>query len=80
VHQVTVRHTLAGRVRLKVSAARDERAALRMQQRLQAVEGVRWVRTNPRCAGLVVRYDRAVLSADDIVALTAGLAGGGAAR
>ncbi|MEF2232137.1 MAG: hypothetical protein V3571_14490 [Pseudodesulfovibrio sp.] len=79
MNRITVRHALDGRVRLRVPAARDARTALRIGQRLKAVEGVRWVRCNTRCAGVVVRYDRAVLSADDIVALMAGLAGGGAA-
>ena len=77
--QVTVKHALADRVRLRVPAARDERTALRIGRRLQEVEGVHWVRTNARCAGLVVRFDGAVLSPEDIVAFMAGLPEGGLA-
>ncbi|WP_419785964.1 HMA2 domain-containing protein [Pseudodesulfovibrio sp.] len=72
--RLSVRHAQEGRIRFRVPAARNEQTALRIERRLNEVKGVRWARVNVRCSGVVVRYDRTVLSGNDVMAFMAGLA------
>ena len=67
--EMQVVHALPDRIRLKVPAVRNVLTAKRFEKRAGEVEGIHWVRTNARCAGLVVRFDSAVLSGREVVAV-----------
>ena len=69
--EITVMHTIPGRIRLKVAQVRDNPTlATEIQQRLISLDGVRQVEVNARTGSVLILYDAARLaSAESLRAL-----------
>lgn len=71
MHTLRVKHTLPNRIRFSLPAVRNAVLAHRLETSIQKVEGIHWIRINPHCAGVVVRFDAAVLSETEVTRLLA---------
>ena len=79
MNDMKILHALPERMHLKVPAVRNVRTARRFEDRGRDIEGIHWVRANSRCAGLVVRFDGSMHSADGIMDLLRQIASEGRA-
>jgi manganese/zinc-transporting P-type ATPase C len=64
---ITIRHDIAGRIRVRVPRLRGVAAPQDVQQRFTALTGVAWVRVNPRSASLIIAYDSAMTTRDALL-------------
>ena len=63
-----IRHDIPGRIRIHALHLRLPDTAQRLQEKAADLEGIAWTRINPRCASLVLVYDRQRVSREEILA------------
>ena len=65
--EITIRHHIPGRIRLRIAVLKSDELKKSITQYLENLEGVLWLRENPACSSLVIGFDPKVTSGRDIV-------------
>ncbi len=71
---IQIKHSIPERIRLKVYPIHfDAKASFRLKRHFENIEGVKWVKANPKSASLIIRYNQFIITRKDILKIVTDL-------
>jgi len=74
---IQIKHSIPERIRLKVYPIRfNLKASFSLENHFENIEGIKWVKANPKSASLIIRYDKFIITKKDILKIVTDRYGG----
>ncbi|MBL0717342.1 MAG: cation-translocating P-type ATPase [Desulfosarcina sp.] len=74
---IKIKHSIAERIRFKVYPIRcDLKASSILENHFKNIEGIKWVKANSKSASLIIRYNKSIITKNDILKIVTDLYGG----